>query len=154
MPSSTFGLPEREFKSHANHQGGLNGGAGDSGPRRARSNGLPVVQRRVLDPQGQAVTSAQPGFVFRPVPDLERHLWDVVAAIVIVFVRHRGYRGKGGPSLPSCSSRTKCTNSTPPRPTSIGMAGRLQSEQVADITSESVADFVGMRILEGRMKAV
>jgi hypothetical protein len=25
------------------------------------------------------------------------------------------------------------------------MAGRLQSEQVADITSESAADFVGMR---------
>ena len=33
----------------------------------------------------------------------------------------------------------------PPRPTSIGTAGRLQSEQVADFSPESVADFVGMR---------
>ena len=35
----------------------------------------------------------------------------------------------------------------PPRPTSIGTAGRLQSEQVADISPESVADFVGMRTM-------
>jgi hypothetical protein len=33
----------------------------------------------------------------------------------------------------------------PPRPTSIGTAGRLQSEWVADIRPESPADFVGMR---------
>src|SRR5262249_54121520 len=32
----------------------------------------------------------------------------------------------------------------PPRPTSIGMAGRLRSEQVADINSERTADIVGI----------
>ena len=35
----------------------------------------------------------------------------------------------------------------PPRPTSIGTAGRLKSEWVADIRPESPADFVGMRRL-------
>jgi hypothetical protein len=34
---------------------------------------------------------------------------------------------------------------TPPRPTSIGTAGRLQSEWVADFRPESAADFVGIR---------
>ena len=34
----------------------------------------------------------------------------------------------------------------PPRPTSIGTAGRLESEQVADINSECPADIVGIRI--------
>ena len=33
----------------------------------------------------------------------------------------------------------------PPRPTSIGTAGRLKSEWVADIRPELPADFVGMR---------
>ena len=33
----------------------------------------------------------------------------------------------------------------PPRPTSIGTAGRLESEQVADISSECPADIVGIR---------
>jgi DNA replication protein DnaC len=49
-----------------------------------------------------------------------------------------------------------CPRITPPRPTSIGMAGRLQSEQVADITSECLADFVGIRsppTCAGRLEA-
>ena len=33
----------------------------------------------------------------------------------------------------------------PPRPTSIGTAGRLRSEQVADIKSECPADIIGIR---------
>jgi hypothetical protein len=35
----------------------------------------------------------------------------------------------------------------PPRPTSIGTAGRLQSEQVADISPECPAEIVGIRTL-------
>ena len=35
----------------------------------------------------------------------------------------------------------------PPRPTSIGTAGRLRSEQVADIRSECPADIIGIRQL-------
>jgi hypothetical protein len=35
---------------------------------------------------------------------------------------------------------------TPLRPTSIGTAGRLQLEWVADITLESPAEFISMRV--------
>ena len=50
-------------------------------------------------------------------------------------VTHIAYRWRDQPS----------PRATPLRPTSIGTAGRLQSEWVADIRPESPAEFVGMR---------
>jgi hypothetical protein len=37
---------------------------------------------------------------------------------------------------------------TPPRPTSIGIAGQTRLEWMADITPESPTEFSGMRMLE------
>jgi hypothetical protein len=67
------------------------------------STGLPMFQRCVLDPQSQTAASAQPGLILRPVLHLERHLRNVVAAIGVVFVRHRcrpGPRGRGHHTIP------------------------------------------------------
>jgi len=65
----------------------------------AGSPGLPAFQRCVLDPQRQAAPSPQPRLVLRPVLHLERHLWDVVTAIGVVFVWHRPVRTRKGKSI-------------------------------------------------------
>src|SRR5208282_3784569 len=61
-----------------------------------RPSGLPAFQRCVLDPQRQAAPPPQARLVGRPVPHLERHLRDVVTAIGVMFVRHRGARTREG----------------------------------------------------------
>ncbi len=62
----------------------------------ALSTALPVFQRAVLDPHRQAATPAQACLIRRPVLHLERHLRDVVTAISVVFVRHRGGQNQKG----------------------------------------------------------
>jgi hypothetical protein len=47
--------------------------------------------------------------------------------------------------LPKDEKRNLTSGHSPPRPTSIGMAGRHQLEQVADISPECSADIVGIR---------
>ncbi len=68
----------------------------------ALSTALPVFQRAVLDPQREAATPAQACLIRQPVLHLERQLRDVVTAISVVFVRHRGGQNqKGNGILPS-----------------------------------------------------
>jgi hypothetical protein len=57
--------------------------------RRSRRRS-PGSDRLVADPQRQAATPPQPGFIGRPVRHLEFHLWNMMAPGVIVFVRHIG----------------------------------------------------------------
>ena len=45
-----------------------------------------------LDPQSQTAAPMQLRLLFRPVQHLKQHLRNVVAAIVVVFVRHQGVR--------------------------------------------------------------
>jgi hypothetical protein len=79
----------------AQHQAGLDG--------RARipslpdgSNDPPAFQRCVLDPQGKAAPSARARLVGPPVPRLDRHLRDVVAAVSVVFMGHWAIRTRTG----------------------------------------------------------
>src|SRR5215207_9318844 len=67
-------------------------------------------QGAVLDPQGQAATPPQAGFIRCPVLHLERHLGDVVAAIVVVLVRHWAARERKEASILSCPRPSECTN--------------------------------------------
>ena len=90
-----LGLSQRQLERRAQHQAGLDGRAGiPSLP--AGSDGLPAFQRCVLDPQGEAAPSAQARLVGWPVPYLERHLRDVVAAVGIVFMGHWAIRTRKG----------------------------------------------------------
>src|SRR5215203_7311521 len=70
-------------------------------------------QGAVLDPERQAATPPQPGFIRCPVLHLERHLGDVVTAVGIVFVRHWAARGRKEAGILPCPPAlrpSKCTN--------------------------------------------
>jgi len=84
-----FRLPQRQLERRAQHQAGLDGCVLEPGLT-TWPKGLPAVQSGLLDPQREAATPAQPCLIGRPVLHLERHLWDVVTAIDVVLVRHRG----------------------------------------------------------------
>src|SRR5215203_5399631 len=76
-----------------------------------------MLQGTVLDPERQAATPPQPGFIRCPVLHLERHLGDMVTAVGIVFVRHWAARGRKEVSILPCPRPSECTNA--PRSSSL-----------------------------------
>src|SRR5580704_18823201 len=132
----------------------LQSGADLQGPTLDGVDCREITEREEGLQQGASAAVGQQG------TELGQHALILWGAVIGHDLRHRREdRAQGHTALAGLKPRSAELNqpsprATPPRPTSIGTAGRLHSEWVADIRPESPADFVGMRNLSPAERAV